>query len=207
MHTFSCCLRLRGIGELRKNVVVKISQTDFNDGCTILWISKYVCCLASAFIVCLLLNVGFVGVGLKTLSHSLLIPESIEHIEYLLDPQKDVRYTLVQAQSFRVWLFVTPWARAHQALRSMRFSRQEYWSGLPFPPPGDLSEPRIEPRLLHWQADSLPLHHPRSPNSRDHLTINTGKHRTEAERLTSAQAYVSVAEGQYLEFSWTTQIF
>lgn len=125
MHTFSCCLRLRGIGELRKNVVVKISQTDFNDGCTILWISKYVCCLASAFIVCLLLNVGFVGVGLKTLSHSLLIPESIEHIEYLLDPQKDVRYTLVQAQSFRVWLFVTPWARAHQALRSMRFSSKD----------------------------------------------------------------------------------
>ena len=36
-----------------------------------------------------------------------------------------------------VWLFVTPWTVAHQALLSMRFSRQEYWSGLPFPPPWD----------------------------------------------------------------------
>ena len=42
----------------------------------------------------------------------------------------------------------------------MEFSRQEYWSGWPFPPPGDLPEPGIEPCLLcllHWQADSLPL--------------------------------------------------
>ena len=42
---------------------------------------------------------------------------------------------------------------------SVGFSRQEYWSGLPFPIPRDLLDPRIEPtsRLLHWQADSLPL--------------------------------------------------
>ena len=38
----------------------------------------------------------------------------------------------------------------------MGFSRQEYWSGLPFPPPGNLPDPGIEPHLLHWQADSLP---------------------------------------------------
>ena len=45
----------------------------------------------------------------------------------------------------RVWLFVTPWTVARQGPLSMGFSRQEYWSGLPFPPPGDLPEPRIKP--------------------------------------------------------------
>ena len=44
-----------------------------------------------------------------------------------------------------VWLFVTPWAVARQALLSMEFSKQEYWSGLPFPTPGDLPHPGIEP--------------------------------------------------------------
>ena len=42
------------------------------------------------------------------------------------------------------WLFVTSWAIAHQAPLSMGFSRQEYWSGLPFPFPGDLPNPRIK---------------------------------------------------------------
>ena len=41
--------------------------------------------------------------------------------------------------------FVTPWTAAHQAPLSMEFSRQEYWSGLPFHPPRDLSDPGIEP--------------------------------------------------------------
>ena len=45
-----------------------------------------------------------------------------------------------------VQLFVTPWAVAHQAPLSLEFSRQDYWSGLPFPSPGDLPDPRIEPR-------------------------------------------------------------
>ena len=44
-----------------------------------------------------------------------------------------------------VQLFATPWTVAHQAPLSMGFSRQEYWSGLPFPPPGDLPDPGIEP--------------------------------------------------------------
>ena len=46
----------------------------------------------------------------------------------------------------RVRLFVTPWAVAYQASPSMGFFRQEYWSGLPFPSPGDLPDPGIEPR-------------------------------------------------------------
>ena len=44
----------------------------------------------------------------------------------------------------RIRLFGTPWIVAHQALLFMRFSRQEYWSGLPFPPPGGLPDPGIE---------------------------------------------------------------
>ena len=49
-----------------------------------------------------------------------------------------------------------PWTAAHQALLSMRLSRQEYWSGLPFPFPKDLPDPGIEPRFPVLQADSLP---------------------------------------------------
>ena len=45
----------------------------------------------------------------------------------------------------RVQLFATPWTVAYQASLSMGFSRQEYWSGLPFPSPGDLPDPGIEP--------------------------------------------------------------
>ena len=44
-----------------------------------------------------------------------------------------------------VWLFATPWTVAHHAPLSMGFSRQEYWSGLPCPPPGDLPDPGIKP--------------------------------------------------------------
>ena len=49
----------------------------------------------------------------------------------------------------------TPWNAACQAPLSMGFSRQKYWSGLPFPPPGDLPNLEIEPRCPTLQADSL----------------------------------------------------
>ena len=49
----------------------------------------------------------------------------------------------------RVWLFVNPWTIVHQAPPSMEFSRQEYWSWLPFPSPGDLPNARIEPGISH----------------------------------------------------------
>ena len=61
-----------------------------------------------------------------------------------------------------VQLFVTPWAVALQALLSMGFSRQDYWSGLPCRPPWDLPNPRVKPAspaTLALQADSLPLNH------------------------------------------------
>ena len=62
-----------------------------------------------------------------------------------------------------VRLFVTPWAVAHQASPSMGFSRQEYWSGLPFPSPGDLPDPGIEPRSPALQADALTSEPPGKP--------------------------------------------
>ena len=45
--------------------------------------------------------------------------------------------------------FATPWTVAHQAPLSMGFCRQEYWSGLPFPPPGNISDPGIKPGVSH----------------------------------------------------------
>ena len=52
-------------------------------------------------------------------------------------------------------IIMTPWIVAHQAPPSMGFSRQEYWTGLPFPSPGDLPSPGIEPRSPTLQADAL----------------------------------------------------
>ena len=59
----------------------------------------------------------------------------------------------------RVWLFATRWTVARQAPLSMEFCRQEYWSGLPFPTPGDIPTQGLNPHLwclLHWQAGSSP---------------------------------------------------
>ena len=55
--------------------------------------------------------------------------------------------------------FATPGIIAHHTPLSMGFCRQEYWSGLPFSPPGDLPDPGIEPMASAWPADSLPLSH------------------------------------------------
>ena len=71
----------------------------------------------------------------------------------------------VQWLSF-VLLFATPspppppWTAVHQALPSMEFSRQEYWSGLPFPSPGDLPDSGIESRSPALRADALPSEPP-----------------------------------------------
>ena len=55
----------------------------------------------------------------------------------------------------RIRLFATPWSVAYQASPSMGFSRQEYWSGLPFPSPGDLPDPGIEPGSPTLEADAF----------------------------------------------------
>ena len=67
-------------------------------------------------------------------------------------------------------LSVTPWT-AHQVPLSMEFPRQEYWSGLPFPSPGDLPNPGIEPRSPALQTDALPSEPPGKPPMRKDLPI------------------------------------
>ena len=71
-------------------------------------------------------------------------------------------FTAVLMVLRRVQLFVTLWTVACQSSLSMGFPREEYWGGLPCPPPGDLPDPGIEPASLAFpelQADSLPLSH------------------------------------------------
>ena len=63
-----------------------------------------------------------------------------------------------QSLSF-VWLFATPWTVAHQTPLSMGFPRQEYWSGLTFPSPGDLPDPGIKPLSPAAFQAGLPLSH------------------------------------------------
>ena len=58
-----------------------------------------------------------------------------------------------------------PWTVAYQAPPSVGFSRQEYWSGVPFPSPEDLSKPGIEPKSPTLQVDSLPAKLPGKPKS------------------------------------------
>ena len=60
-------------------------------------------------------------------------------------------------------LFAIPWTVAYQAPPSMEFPRQEYWSGLPFPSPGDLPDLGIEPRSPTLHVDALPSEPPGNP--------------------------------------------
>ena len=64
------------------------------------------------------------------------------------------QFSSVQSLS-RVQLFMTWWTTTHQVPLSVEFSRQEYWSGLPFPSPGNLPDPGIRLRYASLQADSL----------------------------------------------------
>ena len=75
----------------------------------------------------------------------------------------------------RVRLFATPWTVDYQAPPSMGFSRQEYWSGLPFPSPGDLPDTGIEPWSPAFQADALTSEPPGKPIMR-----NAGLHEAQA---------------------------
>ena len=74
-------------------------------------------------------------------------------------------HTMLSCFSY-VQLFLTLWAVAYQAPLSMEFSKQEYWSGLPCPPPGDLPDPGIKPEFLTTavlSGGSLPLAPPGKP--------------------------------------------
>ena len=104
---------------------------------------------------------------------------------YLNQAAKVARHLLLISMSewvkslSRVRLFATPWTVAHQVPPSMGISRQEYWSGLPFPSPGDLRNPGIEPRSPVLQADALTSEPPEKPVNKYRYTstgMATNKH-------------------------------
>ena len=83
---------------------------------------------------------------------SCLVSWNVDMLKTSLDPWvRTMPKGMVESQgtwsevAHRVWLFMTPWSVAYQAPPYMGFSRQEDWSGLPFPSPGDLPNPGIEP--------------------------------------------------------------
>ena len=78
----------------------------------------------------------------------------------------------------RVWLFATPWIVAYQAPPSMGFFRQECWSGLPFPSPGDLPYPGLEPGSPTLQADALPSEPPGKQRPEKKVALPPTKHQT-----------------------------
>ena len=80
--------------------------------------------------------------------------------------------TCVLSRFSHVQLFATLWTVAHQAPLSVYFSRREYWSGLPFPSPGDLPNPGIEARSPMLQADSLPSEPPGKAYAFRHLDFS-----------------------------------
>ena len=76
----------------------------------------------------------------------------------------DIKRDKLKVKSLsRIQLFAIPWTVAYQAPSPMEFSRQEYWSGLPFPSPGHLPDPGIEPGSPALQTDSLPSEPPGKP--------------------------------------------
>ena len=76
---------------------------------------------------------------------------------------RTVLLLLLLSHFSHVRLCATPQTPAHQAPPSLGFSKQEHWSGVPFPSPGDLPNPGIEPRSPTLQADALPSEPPGKP--------------------------------------------
>ena len=89
----------------------------------------------------------------------------LHHLQVSHSPQRFLHACVLS----RVRLFATPWTVAHQAPLSMGFIRHEYWSRLPFPSPGDLSDPEIKPGSSALQANSLPLSHLPSKHNLSYL--------------------------------------
>ena len=104
-------------------------------------------------------------------------------------------------------LTATPWTIVHQVLCPLGFSRQEYWSGLPCPPPGDLPNPGIEPRSPELQADSLLSEPPGNPVKQPNPCATTTKghvSRAWAPQLLSPCSGTREAGASQLEYSLPT---
>ena len=110
-----------------------------------------------------------------------------------------------------VWLFATPWTVAYQVPPSMGFYRQEYWSGLPFPSPGNLPHSGIEPTSPALQADSLPLSHRGSPPLREpqNQRVQISRWQVSAEHRGKKREQTLKEEGKkglwhvYTQNTWT----
>ena len=96
-----------------------------------------------------------------------------------------------------VRLFATPWTVAYQAPSSRGFSRQEYWSGLLFPSPGDLPDPGIKPRSPALEADALTSEPPGKPPHRQVAYVPQASHLETGECLGRAGS-VLMPSAQYL---------
>ena len=106
------------------------------------------CCCLSFW----LLPSKWVGNGISLISTCIFLTNNVEH---LIMPFLYLLCWKVKSLS-RIQLFGAPWTVVHKAPPFMGFSRQEYWSELLFPSPGDLPNPGIKPRSPTLKADSLP---------------------------------------------------
>ena len=114
-----------------------------------------------------------------------------------------VCYVCVISCFSRVHLFVTPWTVAHQAPRSMGFSRQEYWSGLPHPPPGDLFHPGIESESMSPAFAGGFFYHQRHLGSTILKQLNAYTH-TPTHGLRLIQLYIYSDKKHMLYFKTVT---
>ena len=105
----------------------------------------------------------------------------------------------------RVRLFAIPWIVARQAPLSMGFSRQEYWSGLPFPSPEDLPNLGIEPGSPAWQADALSSE---PPGNSQFIQARVRFHDYGLHHNLSTGSYsnlIIIEKNKVLNFPWSTQ--
>ena len=101
----------------------------------------------------------------------------------------------------RVRLFATSWTIGYQVPPSMGFSRQEYWSGLPFPSPGDLPDPGIEPWSPAFQAEALTS----EPPFIKPLDFEKFEHVQNAQKSITNPKYSSPSFNKYQHSAFSTQ--
>ena len=123
--------------------------------------ARAVCFLPGVSLPWTLLKYGFIfhPISSKWQNNNNNLPLEVRWLSRLLEPGRLFLESESQSLS-HVQLFATSWPLACQAPLSMEFFRQEYWSGLPFPSPGDLTDSVIEHRSPALQADSLPFETP-----------------------------------------------
>ena len=116
-------------------------------------------------------------------------PRGLKRVRHTLETKmiKTTTIPLCHSQKHKVsslscvWLVATPWSVAHQAPLSVGFSRQEYWSGLPFPSPGDLSNPGDWTQVSHiagrcfklWATREAPGNTQSHTNGNEHFAVST----------------------------------